>query len=482
MSALPESSSEVNDRTERLSAFMSTTLVQQITGGIHVNDALIHDAWGALPSEWTTYWDSLPDHRIAQHHLIASIDEECQASPHAVGAPNAPGSLEKWLQELASVSLPRKQRPGTKVALPEVLTRPMRSKKIDEVADAAAFIHEICQRQGISHIIDMGSGQGYLSVSLACLFPSLRILAIDGSESQIAGSKEFAASLGISEDRLTHVLRYIDGSVPLLDDMAVWANGHSCLLTGLHACGRLSEHMVRYFSLCPFITQLAAVGCCYNHLVPRSETCPGGFPISERMRSLSITLSPTALMAGCQAPNNWQKSDLTARSSPYSRKQFFRAVLEKLFHDKKIDIHRAHGCTAISEEVGSKTTLRERFDGSLAAGSQARAHWGIRKGDLASFEKFTRRAMFCLGVSQDQISTEDIRLYEERYQYFEGRIAILWTLSVLCCKAIESVIALDRYWFLTEHGANHVDIVPIFDYAVSPRNLMIVAQKCPSTK
>lgn len=52
-----------------------------------------------------------------------------------------------------------------------------------------------------------------------------------------------------------------------------------------------------------------------------------------------------------------------------------------------------------------------------------------------------------------------------------------WTLSVLCCKAIESSIALDRYWFLVEHGAEKVDIVPIFDYKISPRNLMMVAEK-----
>lgn len=481
MSALPESHNDLRDLTERLASFINTPLVHQITGGVHVNDALIYDAWGALPTEWTTYWDSLPDHRIAQQCLIDSINEERQVSDSglpAAGTSNAPISLQRWLGELTSVSLSRQQRPGPKMILPQALTLPMKTKKVQEVADAAAYIHEICQRSEITRIIDMGSGQGYLSVTLAHLFPSLRILAIDGSESQIAGSRAFATSLGISEERLAHVVRYIDGSTSVLDEIASWANGQPCLLTGLHACGRLSEHMVRYFTLSRLITQLAAVGCCYNHVVPRSDSCPDGFPISEKMRQLNVTLSPTALMTGCQAPNNWPKADLAAKSSPFARKQFFRALLEKLFHDKEIRGHRAQ--SAAPETAGKETNQSGRCDGLLAAG--ATPNWGIRKGDLISFEKFTQRAMSCLGISSDRIPTKDLKLYEEKFKEYEGRVAILWTLSVLCCKAVESVIALDRYWYLIEHDADRVDVVPIFDYRVSPRNLMIVAQKLLVTR
>lgn len=453
-----DSHDDLGNLTEKLSSFITSPLVRQITGAIHVNDALIHDAWGTLPPESTAYWDALPDHRLAQRQLIDSIDEDC---PNTLTASSyteknetmsPPDSLVTWLQTLKSVSLPRVQRQGPILPLPETLTTPMKTKKINEVSVAAAYIHQVVEANGITRIIDMGSGQGYLSVTLAHLFPSLRILAIDGSASQIAGSKAFATSLGIPHDRLTHLLRYIDGSAaPLAAEMASWAGGERCMLVGLHACGNLSEHMLRYFQMCPFITHLGAVGCCYNHIVPRSAQCPDGFPISERLRGCHVMLSATALMTGCQAPNNWARSDLSQGSSVYSRKQFYRAVVEKLFHDKDIKIG--------------------------AGENNERPNWGIRKGDLASFEKFTRRALHCLGINQDSISGEDIREYEERFRAYEGRIAILWTLSVLCCKAVESVIALDRYWFLVEQGFVGVDIVPIFDYEISPRNLMIVAER-----
>ncbi|PSR90383.1 methyltransferase domain-domain-containing protein [Coniella lustricola] len=459
MPTLPSLYTNVEDLTDDLSEFITTPLVRQITGGIHVNDALIQDAWDSLPSEWTTYWDANPhqDHRIMQQDMIDSIDEDKSASldvpPRVSEAryskPNSPPqSLHDWLNKLKSVSLPRAQRHGPMLALPEELTGPMKTKKINEVCVAAAYIHNVCSENNITHIVDMGSGQGYLSVTLARLFPSLRILAIDGSESQVAGSEAFAASVGVSDDRLKHIVRYIDGSMALIADIDAWAGGQNCMLIGLHACGSLSEHMLRYFINCSSISHLAAVGCCYNHIVMRSESCPDGFPISDRLRTRHVMLSPTALMTGCQAPNNWERLDLTKEKSNYSKKQFYRALLEKLLHDKQMNV-----------------------------GGQDRPNWGIRKGDLVSFEKFTRRAMHCLGLDQAKISNQDILDYETRYANQKHRIAILWTLSVLCCKAVESIISLDRYWFLMENAATKVDIVPIFEYRISPRNLMVVAAK-----
>jgi hypothetical protein len=153
-------------------------------------------------------------------------------------------------------------------------------------------------------------------------------------------------------------------------------------------------------------------------------------------------------MTGCQAPNNWERTELTKAPSTYAKRHFYRAVLEKLFFDKRIQFS-----------------------------SSERLVWGIRKGDLTSFLNFARRAMHSLGVDKDLISDDEIIVYESTYRDFEGKIAIMWTLSVMCCKIVESIIAMDRYWYLIEQGADQVDVVPIFDYKVSPRNLMMVASK-----
>ncbi|XWW96168.1 hypothetical protein V2A60_004140 [Cordyceps javanica] len=455
---LPGAYEDLENYTDDLCSFIDTPFVRQITGGIHVNDALIHNAWDGLPAEWTKWWSSWPDHRLAQQDLIDSIDEDginradkSESTDHELFR-SRPESLSNWLSQLKGLALTRTQKPGKTVILPEVLETRMKTKKSAEVARATKLIRDICESRGIRRVVDMGSGQGYLSISLAYLFPELQILAIDGSESQIAGSQAFADTLGIPKHRLTQMVHWIDGSVALADKVQDWSAGEKCILVGLHACGNLSEHMIRYFATVSCMDALAVVGCCYNHIVPRSAACPEGFPISDALRGRNVTLSPTALMTGCQAPNNWPRPDSQALSM-FGRRRLYRAILEKVFHD--------HGIRVAGDDGSERPT------------------WGIRKGEMVNFTAFAHRAMDCLRVDAAQRpNDEQLRAYEDEYRDWEGRIAILWTLSVLCCKVVESVIAVDRYRFLAERqGVQGVDVVPVFDAGISPRNLMIVATK-----
>lgn len=447
MPILPSTYDSLEQYTNDLLKFIHTPLARQITGGIHVNDALIHGAWEALPQEWTGWWTSLPDHRRAQRDLIDSIDEEpLSRKAHRNEFTDRPESLTTWLETLRSLSLPRRQLPGPQLILPENLTAHMKTKKHDEVAVAAAYIQSTCNDNKIEKIIDIGSGQGYLSLILAAVC-NLQVLAIDGSAKQIAGSKATAALLGVDETKLSHLERMVDGTEALAREMSEWAKDEKCMLVGLHACGSLSEHMIRYFARLPFITHLSVAGCCYNHITLASPACPDGFPISDRMREARLELTATALMTGCQAPTNWEDNP----GSTYPRRHFYRAVLEKLLFDK-----------------------------GLSSGRSDRLVWGIRTGDLVSFEQYTRRAMSSLSIPDDAVAKEEMVEYEERYKDREGQIAILWTLSVLLCKVVESIIALDRYYYLVESGARDVDVVPMFDYRTSPRNLLILANKSVS--
>ncbi|GAB0138124.1 hypothetical protein EsDP_00006368 [Epichloe bromicola] len=459
MIALPSSYDSLERYTDHLCGFIATPLVRQITGGIHVNDALIHDAWQKLPQEWTAWSSSWPDHRLAQQDLIDGVDQDAGPETDARdGEPrlvaNRPESLTEWLSTMRSLALPRACRRGPTIHLAENLSRRMKTKKSAEVSRAAAYMHSICQRKGITRIIDMGSGRGYLSLSLAYSFPHLRILSIDGSQSQISGSRSLATSLGIPESRLGTMVRWIDGSPALATEIEEWAGGEKCMLVGLHACGSLTEHVLRYFAGVACIDAVAVVGCCYNHMVPRSPSHPAGFPISSALRRRGVTLSPTALMAACQCPSNWKRPDMRTgpgeESSVFSKRRLYRVILEKMFDDKGVRVGTSDGDRSV---------------------------WGTRKGDVASFTAFAQRAMDRLGVERDKMTTAELAAYERRYGHCQGQIAILWTLNVLCCNVVESVIAMDRFWFLGEEGAQGVDIVPIFDGKVSPRNLMLVAEK-----
>lgn len=48
---LPSGYADTHEYAQDIIAFMHEPLAVQITGGIHVNDAFIYDAWANLPSE-----------------------------------------------------------------------------------------------------------------------------------------------------------------------------------------------------------------------------------------------------------------------------------------------------------------------------------------------------------------------------------------------------------------------------------------------
>ncbi|KAI4719499.1 hypothetical protein E4T48_04248 [Aureobasidium sp. EXF-10727] len=438
---LPSGYTDIHSYALDVIAFMHEPLSVQITGGIHVNDAFIYDAWEKLPREWTTWWESLPSPQDAQKDLINSLHEHQEARHHDLSG--RPRSLSRWLERIRNLSLNREQLilpdDVPHIEIPKILASRMVTKKLAEVRAGARYLSHICKTHNITRVIDIGSGQGYLSLTLAAAC-GLKVLAIDGSEKQIQGSKAAAQQAGLVENKqVTHLARFVAGTDELSAEVTRWAEGEKCLLTGLHACGSLSEHMIRLFAIVPCITQLAVVGCCFNHIGPLTAENPTGFPISSFMRTNNLNLSASALITGCQAPTNWTHNP----DSIFARKHWYRAVLEKLLFDKKL----------------------------VQEGAQ-RPVWGIRNGDLKSFAAYTTRALSSLKLQIGQdVTGQEIAEYEEKYQYRMAETAILWTLVV------ESVIALDRVFFLKEAGLAEVNALPIFEYRESPRNLMIVASK-----
>jgi hypothetical protein len=457
MPTLPPGYEDIHTYANEIITFLHEPLSLQITGGIHVNDAFIHNAWNQLPAQWTTWWESLPTPQHAQKDLINALRSDSEARKEDLTG--RPESLSRWLERIRHLSLPREQMilPDeiSGVTIPGILADRMVTKKLGEVQAGARYIEHICKRHNITRVVDVGSGQGYLSLTLAASC-GLKVLAIDGSETQIAGSQAAAREAGLVEgESITHLVRYITSeTTPTLGhEISTWANGEKVLLTGLHACGSLSEHMLRLSTSVPAISYIAVVGCCFNHITPLSTSDPNGFPISRFMRERGLKMKASALVTGCQAPTNWTHTP----NSGFGRKAWYRAVLEKLLYDK-----------------------------GLSGKGEERKVWGIRNGDLKSLAAYTSRALsslnLTLGTETDihtDITTAEIAEYERRYEARKGEIAILQTLSVMLCRVVESVIALDRVFFLMEEGMEEesVDVVAVFEYEVSPRNLMVVGKK-----
>ncbi|KAH8591129.1 methyltransferase domain-containing protein [Bisporella sp. PMI_857] len=263
----------------------------------------------------------------------------------------------------------------------------------------------------------------------------------------------------------------------------------------IHSCGNLSHHGIRSLILNPAVKAIAIVGCCYNlmterlapsyklpHLRPNmrainaprlekeSSACdPHGFPMSKRVEAYDgrgIGLNITARMMAVQAPGNWTEKE----SEAFFTRHFYRALLQRVFLDR--DVVRL-----MKDDDAKKESTEAVIIGSL------------RKGCYETFVTYVRGALEKIGREDrsgktvlermGDISDKEIEEYSKRYEDLKKELSITWSLMAFSAGVVESLIVVDRWLYLREHGELVQDawVEAVFDYHQSPRNLVVVGIK-----
>lgn len=273
----------------------------------------------------------------------------------------------------------------------------------------------------------------------------------------------------------------------------------NAMVISLHSCGNLLHHGIRSLTMNPSVRAICLVGCCYNLLTerltpatyklpslrpaahPRVETeamrgDPHGFPMSARFcshvspKSLSegspgVKLNITARMMGVQAPQNWTQKD----SDGFFTRHFYRALLQRLFLDR--GIISPPGEAASSSSGGTPIII-----GSL------------RKVCYADFPSYVRGALAKLyndpvrgevfKEKMADVSDEDLARYEMDYSGKRHELSVVWSLMAFSAGVVESLIVVDRWsWLREQEEVAEAWVEPVFDYAISPRNMVLVGIK-----
>lgn len=85
----------------------------------------------------------------------------------------------------------------------------------------------------------------------------------------------------------------------------------------------------------------------------------------------------------------------------------------------------------------------------------------------------------------DQVELGSAEIRETFLQYSESgyqRLAAAWSLRSMVSGAVESLILVDRVLFLVEQKEIYPQILlmPLFDHHQSPRNMVLLASRCPN--
>jgi hypothetical protein len=282
----------------------------------------------------------------------------------------------------------------------------------------------------------------------------------------------------------------------------------NAMVISLHSCGNLLHHAIRSLTLNPSVRAICLVGCCYNLLTerltpatyklpalrpaahPRLETestrgDPHGFPMSARFcthtspKSASegtpgVKLNITARMMAVQAPQNWNAKD----SAAFFSRHFYRALLQRLFLDLGI-IPPPDASTSVPSP--SPTSGNTAGGTPIIIGSLRKIHY-------SSFPAYVRGALEKLYACPERgeifkekfasMSDGDLAEYEASFARQKHELSVVWSLMAFSAGVVESLIVVDRWCWLSEREeVREAWVEPVFDYGISPRNMVVVGIK-----
>lgn len=159
----------------------------------------------------------------------------------------------------------------------------MSPKKIHECQYLSSAISAVCRSVDTPYVIDLGSGKGYLSRTLAHEF-DCSVVAVESVKSRTEGAgrldslydtkggkRKIEALDPVFESKgsLMHVEKFVNSGD--LSDIVNQSNldGQKIVLAGLHTCGNLSHHALRSLFETDAIHGVVVVGCCYNQMTEK---------------------------------------------------------------------------------------------------------------------------------------------------------------------------------------------------------------------
>ena len=253
---------------------------------------------------------------------------------------------------------------------------------------------------------------------------------------------------------------------------------------------------------------------------------PEGFPMSRRFaqygscggsdgigKERGIRLNITARMMACQAPENWTKEE----SDAFFTRHFYRAVLQRIFLDRGVvckvrhdkdqseeDAPKASGFGSTREaeaeegqdEKGSETPFNMSTNPVIIGSLRKRCYTSFRSYVRGAMEKITAKnadpeyakyADVMLTRGMADMTDDDISAYDRAYAPRRKEIAAVWSLMAFSARVVEAIIVCDRWSFLDEHKRTEDGreeglvkecwVETVFEYGLSPRNLVVVGIK-----
>jgi hypothetical protein len=491
--------------------------------------------------------------RIRLHRQLSSFSSSSSSSSARSGSVDRIGS--ERAKEGAEISGASDGRDKNDLGV--WLSMWMKPKKKHEVSLMSHRIAETMRDSGCSTILDIGSGEGYLSRVLTYSL-GFNVVAIDGNASfserakQRTGTltrylRDHAGPAELSEQykdgtaKLLHLEGFIDPTMdsaqltafldPLVQAGDVTHDDLARLgLVGLHCCGDLTPTMIKMFLSSSTLKTLVVAGCCYFKMKGCKRQCgnnkragagygdgdgdaesqssdnhtttwKGGntvpiyeaanFPLSQYVRSFCEGFPHGALRAACESIDTWEtqtEDELDYLQHDAWRRFYLEYLVSRNRELFSCDcssflcafirlssvanhhlLKKAYKMKGFNTKV---TDFAEYCSRAIPKLHFKQSHEDARDCQCAHPGNHAKHVEYLISLTKDNLIT-----MQEQGKADLGKIRAMYALRCMAGELIEDFIAIDRLIFLLEHEGIDASLEPIFDASMSPRNLVLVANK-----
>ncbi|XP_063432236.1 methyltransferase-like protein 25B [Mytilus trossulus] len=398
---------------------------------------------------------------------------------------------------------------GQYLQMNQCFRKHIKPKKQHEILQLGKLISLLSQASGSKHVVDVGAGQGHLSRILT-FGHSLKVTTVEASGCHASKAAKFdkdmsytirshlkrklkeSKTIDTTDERCAvdnislpnHVtcmiqpnttpgdfLQVINSETSISnDDNLCQCPNHgpddslfrqqTCikcnkkreishldkrlLLTGLHACGDLTPTILRVYARCDDIRGVASVGCCYMKMSTKESASEDvGYPMSIFVSELpDHQLTYEAREMACHSLDVYRQRLLD--NPPNLKLHCYRALLQELVLHKRPDF--VFGATKLT----------------------------IKKAEQIGFERYAKIALDKLGLDSE-IDSDILKTLLCKLSNWKDVVAF-YTIRLALAPVVETVILLDRMFYLKEQGISSY-LIPVFDPSLSPRNFALVAYK-----
>lgn len=422
-----------------------------------------------FPEEWVDFF---------REFTIKQVDEMVNLKSYETYS-NLPSSLRAFFTKINQ--LEESSRPfdyTADVSNTETFIG-LTEKKQYEIKAMMPFIRDLCIKNDIKYLIDIGSGLGHFDKYLV-KNSNVSVIGVEKQASFVEGankrqlksqaSNENSSSNGpkrimnmsftIDDNCEANLITLIAKTMNENDPGSFEKNRQNIGMISLHSCGDLTPSMMKVFEKNKEgFKFMAAFSCCYHSMVKLTNS-EGfkNFPMSQSlikiMNNECFELSIFGLRLACQqnistlTKKDKQEQDLHMKQVAY------RAILQKFCNERGLKINKLKRKLAGKDEFKSFENYIEFVN------------------ERITFTKKGENEM----VRIENLPKELLVYYKFYSKYFEA-IEPLTYLQLLLQPLIERLILHDRVAYLMENKISSSCLIKLFNSFISPRCVCILSEK-----